>query len=317
MRLDPPRHRLRVVQQRHRVQRRAEHEHLPIGLHEPRERAARPVAVVDRVLVAEPGGTWADRDDAGLRMHGPPRARPGAHPLRDPPVVAGRLAGRRVEDRRGREVRLAVLGRPVRRVVDVLLPGRVRRERPIRAEHVEQRTHDRLAAADHPSQRAHPRVDHRDGAGLQAEPAHVLRQPLAGERGHGRQPRPRLVHSCSSGPNSRIRCDDAAFMPEPGTTALQAMRETLIHAVSADPALHDADLRVLVQALLLMGDDLRATIEWSAWDIGQADLREAMLRLRDRGLIRVHEEVDADQVRGWTVWVAPEFLGLDDEPDAL
>ena len=116
---------------------------------------------------------------------------------------------------------------------------------------------------------------------------------------------------------ARNRCNDATFMPIPGTTALQAMRETLIHAVSAEPALHDADLRVLVQALLLMGDDLRATIEFSAWDIGQGDLREAMRRLRDRGLIRVHEEIDADQVRGWTVWVAPEFQGLDDEPDAL
>jgi hypothetical protein len=90
------------------------------------------------------------------------------------------------------------------------------------------------------------------------------------------------------------------------------MRETLIQAVSLDPALHDGDLRVLVQALLHMGDDLRATLEWSSWDIGQGDLREAMRRLRDRGLIRVHEELDAGQVRGWTVWVAPEFLALEE-----
>ena len=91
------------------------------------------------------------------------------------------------------------------------------------------------------------------------------------------------------------------------------MRETLIHAVSLEPALHDGDLRVLVQALLHMGDDLRATLEWSSWDIGQADLREAMRRLRDRGLMRVHEEIDADQVRGWTVWIAPEFLAMEHE----
>ena len=104
-------------------------------------------------------------------------------------------------------------------------------------------------------------------------------------------------------------------MPVPGTAALRTMRETLIRAVSLDPALHDADLRVLVQALLLMGDDLRATIESSAWDIGQADLREAMRRLRDRGLIRVREEVAAEDVHGWTVWVAPEFL-VDDDPAA-
>jgi hypothetical protein len=90
------------------------------------------------------------------------------------------------------------------------------------------------------------------------------------------------------------------------------MRETLIQAVSLEPALQDGDLRVLVQALLHMGDDLRATLEWSSWDIGQGDLREAMRRLRDCGLIRVHEELDADQVRGWTVWVAPEFLELED-----
>jgi hypothetical protein len=102
-------------------------------------------------------------------------------------------------------------------------------------------------------------------------------------------------------------------MPTPGPTALRAIRETLIHAVSLDPALHDADLRVLVQALLHMGDDLRATIEWSSYDIGPGDLRGAMRRLRDRGLIRVHEQVDADQVRGWTVWIAPEFLALEDE----
>ena len=102
-------------------------------------------------------------------------------------------------------------------------------------------------------------------------------------------------------------------MPTPGPTALQAIRETLIHAVSLDPALHDADLRVLVQALLHMGDDLRATIEWSSYDVGPGDLRGAMHRLRDRGLIRVHEQVDADQVRGWTVWIAPEFLTLEDE----
>jgi hypothetical protein len=89
------------------------------------------------------------------------------------------------------------------------------------------------------------------------------------------------------------------------------MRETLIHAVSLEPALHDGDLRVLVQALLHMGDDMRATVEWSSYDIGQGDLREAMRRLRDRGLVRVHEEADAD-VQGWTVWVAPEFLELDD-----
>jgi hypothetical protein len=100
-------------------------------------------------------------------------------------------------------------------------------------------------------------------------------------------------------------------MPVPGLHALRAMRETLIHAVSLDPALPDGDLRVLVQALLHMGDDLRATIEWSSWDIGQGDLRESMRRLRDRGLIRVHEEADAGQVQGWTVWVAPEFLELD------
>jgi hypothetical protein len=102
-------------------------------------------------------------------------------------------------------------------------------------------------------------------------------------------------------------------MPTPGPTALSAIRETLIHAVSLDPALHDADLRVLVQALLHMGDDLRATLEWSAYDVGPGELREAMRRLRDRGLIRVHEEVDADQVRGWTVWIAPEFLTLDED----
>jgi hypothetical protein len=79
-----------------------------------------------------------------------------------------------------------------------------------------------------------------------------------------------------------------------------------------DPALHDADLRVLVQALLHMGDDLRATVEWSSWDIGQGDLREVMRRLRDRGLIRVHEEDDGEGLRGWTVWVAPEFVALSD-----
>ena len=90
------------------------------------------------------------------------------------------------------------------------------------------------------------------------------------------------------------------------------MRETLIQAVSLDPPLPDGDLRVLVQALLHMGDDLRASLEWSSWDIGQADLREAMRRLRDRGLIRVHEELDDDQVQGWTVWVAPEFLALEE-----
>jgi hypothetical protein len=102
-------------------------------------------------------------------------------------------------------------------------------------------------------------------------------------------------------------------MPAPGPTALTAIRDTLIHAVSLEPALDDADLRVLVQALLHMGDDLRATVEWSSWDIGEGDLRGAMRRLRDRGLIRVHEEVDADQVRGWTVWISPEFLALDDD----
>jgi hypothetical protein len=101
-------------------------------------------------------------------------------------------------------------------------------------------------------------------------------------------------------------------MPAPGQHALRAMRETLIHAVSLDPALHDADLRVLVQALLHMGDDLRATIEWSSWDIGPGDLREAMRRLRDRGLIRVHEEAGTDGVQGWTVWISPEFLALDE-----
>jgi hypothetical protein len=90
------------------------------------------------------------------------------------------------------------------------------------------------------------------------------------------------------------------------------MRETLIQAVSLHPALPDGDLRVLVQALLHMGDDLRATLEWSSWDIGQGDLREAMRRLRDRGLIRVHEELDTDEVQGWTVWVAPEFLALEE-----
>jgi hypothetical protein len=98
---------------------------------------------------------------------------------------------------------------------------------------------------------------------------------------------------------------------------LTAIRETLIHAVSLEPALHDADLRVLVQALLHMGDDLRATVEWSAFDIGPGELREAMRRLRDRGLLRVHEEEDDDHVRGWTVWVAPEFLELAEGPEEL
>jgi hypothetical protein len=102
-------------------------------------------------------------------------------------------------------------------------------------------------------------------------------------------------------------------MPAPGPPALRAMRETLIHAVSLDPALHDGDLRVLVQALLHMGDDMRASLEWSSWDIGQGDLRGSMRRLRDRGLIRVHEEAQDGHVQGWTVWVAPEFHALDDE----
>jgi hypothetical protein len=101
-------------------------------------------------------------------------------------------------------------------------------------------------------------------------------------------------------------------MPGPDLTALRAVRETLIHAVSLEPALDDGDLRVLVQALLHMGDELRTTLEWSSWDIGEGDLRGAMRRLRDRGLIRVHEQVDADQVRGWTVWIAPDFLVLDE-----
>jgi hypothetical protein len=70
---------------------------------------------------------------------------------------------------------------------------------------------------------------------------------------------------------------------------------------------------VLVQALLHMGDDMRASLEWSSWDIGQGDLRGSMRRLRDRGLIRVHEEAQDGQVQGWTVWVAPEFHALDDE----
>jgi hypothetical protein len=115
---------------------------------------------------------------------------------------------------------------------------------------------------------------------------------------------------------TRKGCDDGSFMPAPGAPALRAIRETLIHAVSLDPAIRDDDLRVLVQALLHMGDDLRATLEWSSWDIGQGDLREAMRRLRDSGLIRVHEETHADQVHGWTVWVAPEFLELDDAAEA-
>jgi hypothetical protein len=123
---------------------------------------------------------------------------------------------------------------------------------------------------------------------------------------------------CAHRPSAQFRsitalgCDDGSFMPVPGTPALRAIRETLIHAVSLDPALRDGDLRVLVQALLHMGDDLRATLEWSAWDIGQGELREAMRRLRDSGLIRVHEETDAEQLHGWTVWIAPEFLELDD-----
>src|SRR5919205_303707 len=102
-------------------------------------------------------------------------------------------------------------------------------------------------------------------------------------------------------------------MPDPDLQALRAIRHALIQAVSLEPALDDGDLRVLVQALLLMGDDLRATVEWSAFDIGPGELREAMRRLRDRRLIRVHEEVHADQVRGWTVWIAPEFLTLDED----
>jgi hypothetical protein len=104
-------------------------------------------------------------------------------------------------------------------------------------------------------------------------------------------------------------------VPDPDLSTLQAMRETLIHAVSLDdPPVADGDLRVLVQALLHMGDDLRVTLEWSAWDLGPGELREAMRRLRDRGLVRVHEESD-DQVHGWTVWVAPLFQDLGDQGD--
>jgi hypothetical protein len=106
-------------------------------------------------------------------------------------------------------------------------------------------------------------------------------------------------------------------MPDPDLQALRTIRHALIQAVSLEPALDDGDLRVLVQALLLMGDDLRATVEWSAFDIGPGELREAMRRLRDRGLLRVHEEEDDDHVRGWTVWVAPEFLELAGGPEEL
>ncbi|CAA9512260.1 MAG: hypothetical protein AVDCRST_MAG30-2559 [uncultured Solirubrobacteraceae bacterium] len=167
---------LRVVQERHGVERRAEHEHLPAGRHEAGERGVLPVAVGDRVRVGEPSRPRADRGDARLGVDAALRPRPGADPLGDAAVVAVHRAGGGVEDRRVGEVGLAVGLRPVLRVVDVLLPRGVRGERALRPERVEQRPHHRLRAADHPAEGGHAGVDQDDPGRADAQAPQVLGQ---------------------------------------------------------------------------------------------------------------------------------------------
>ena len=106
-------------------------------------------------------------------------------------MLADGLRVARVERGRLGQVRLAVLGRPVRGRVDVVLPRGVGHQGALGAQGVEQRAHHRLGAPDHPADRAHARVDHRDAA---------LPDPQApqvpGERGagHGALRRGRRVH---------------------------------------------------------------------------------------------------------------------------
>jgi hypothetical protein len=184
-----------VVQQGDRLERRAEHEHLAVGGDEARERAVGAVALVLRVAGGQLVGPRADGHDARLRVRAAPRPRPRAHALGDAAVVARRLAGRGVEDRRLGQVGVDVLLRPVARVVDVLLPGGVGEERPVRPEGVEEREDDGLAAAHDPAERAHARVDHERAAGAHAEAPEVGGEPRARHRagmsaGLGHPPEP-------------------------------------------------------------------------------------------------------------------------------
>ena len=200
--------RLGVVEQRDRVQRRAEHEHLSVRLDQPRERGAGAVGAVARMRFGQPGGAYADRDDARLRVRAALGARPRAQPLGDAPVLADRLADGDIEHRRLGEVGVAVLRGPLARPVDVLLPACVRGHGPIGPDRVEQRPHDGLAAPDHPAERAHPRVRHRDAAGAHAEPAQVVGEARAGHGRHARSLRPQgdlrrdplSRRSCRAGP---------------------------------------------------------------------------------------------------------------------
>src|SRR5829696_5853332 len=102
-----------MVEDRERVERRAEQQDLTARLDEPRERARRAVAVVRRVIPASARARGPTAATLALGVEASLRARRGPDPLRDSAVVAVHLAGRGVEYRRLRGVGRAVRRRPV------------------------------------------------------------------------------------------------------------------------------------------------------------------------------------------------------------
>ena len=91
---------LGVVEDRQRLERRAEHEHLAAGLARAARTAPRAVASSCGWSAVSHAGTRADGDDARLGVEAAPRARPGADALGHAAVVARGLGDREVEHRR-------------------------------------------------------------------------------------------------------------------------------------------------------------------------------------------------------------------------
>lgn len=161
----PARSVLGVVQQRDRVEWRAEHEDLPLGLQHALKRRALAVSVTERVLAGDPLRQRAKSDHSGTWVVAPERSGPGAKSLVENTVVASCASDALVEDG---DLRVTALAE--RLEVDIGDDGAGRLDGILQSLHDDGHT-----SGDRPH-RPHAGVHHDHAAGRNAKLAEVCRE---------------------------------------------------------------------------------------------------------------------------------------------
>src|SRR6266542_1081897 len=143
-----------MVEQRQRLQRRAEHEHRAAGLHELSEWRARTVRMIRWLVCCDPFGALADRSEPTFGMRAVPRAGPCADAFRQAAVIRLGFGYFGVKRRRVAAVGRLAGTRPLVEVVGVVLPAGHREKRASGPEELKEGRDDGIRPADDESERA-------------------------------------------------------------------------------------------------------------------------------------------------------------------